>query len=95
MPRNPDMKEQIARLEQQVRQLLDWMAAKKQQQISRPLDDASRNNIGALYASSGTSKALTQSKSISSTPTSISVPAAYAGTVFIAIDGKVREIPYL
>lgn len=89
------MKEQLTRLEQQVKQLLDWMAAKKQQQISRPLDDASRNNIGALYASSGTSKSLTQSVDIDDTPSSIEVPTAYAGTVFVLIDGKVREIPYL
>lgn len=76
----------------------EWIARKEKQQLSYPLDEVSKNVVsdGSGIVSRGNgSHATTQSIVIASTPATIDVPAAYAGTVKLLIGGVVREIPYL
>ena len=81
-------------LEKQVAELMAWKQQKENQQISLPLDVASRGVIGIEPKGSGIT-ALTQSVSVPTSPTSINVPKAYTGTELVRINGVVREIPYI
>lgn len=72
-----------------------WMTQRKQQQISQPLDDPSRNIIGGLQDDGNGSSSLTQSINLSGNPETINVPAAYQDTRLILIGGIRYEIPYI
>jgi hypothetical protein len=87
--------EEITNLKQQVQELLDWKAAREHIFISNPLDDISKINIGAAIGNGLGSKTKTQSVAVASTPTNITVPAAYTGTVLLVIGGTTYEVPYL
>lgn len=80
---------------EQLQELWEWYQARKVQQLSLPVDDASRNALGAAVGVGPGSTATSQSVNISTTPMSISVPAAYAGTEILVINGVQREIPYI
>ncbi len=92
---NKELEDRVKILESQMKEFLEWKKAKTIQQISNPLDVASRNLIGGAEDNGAGSSSLTQSVSISGDPESINVPAAYAGTRFIILDGVRYEIPYL
>lgn len=79
---------------QMLTELYEWMQQRKVQQLSYPVDDASRGAMRALTASSGTSSALTQEYTDNGGDKVIA-PKAYAGTTFVSVDGVIREIPYL
>lgn len=80
---------------QMLNELYQWMKERRVQQLSYPVDDASKNSIGAaVYVSPG-STLKTQSVAVSSTPTNITVPAAYVQTVVITLEGVQYEIPSL
>lgn len=89
------MEERIVQLERQLAELTEWVSQRKTQQIAYPLDEASVNALRSpTYVGSG-STGLTRSINIGSTPTTITVPAAYAGSVIIRINGANYIIPYL
>lgn len=87
--------ERITQLENLVKELTDWKNKREIQQISYPLDEASKNIVGGLTYSSAGASSLTQTVNVPSTPTDISVPSAYSGTEIVVINGVLREIPYL
>lgn len=77
-------------------EIWNWMKSRMIQQISYPLDDASRNTLNVVQGAGSGSHALTQSVPVATTPpSSINVPAAYIGTVLITIEGVTYEIPYI
>lgn len=98
----PEQQTQFDTMQRQVTYLLGviddlakWKEDRIRQQITSPLDDVSKANIGAAVGHGAGSVALTQSVSVPTAPTTISVPAAYAGTRVIEIEGQQYTIPYL
>lgn len=82
--------------DQQLQEMYEWYQARKAQAIPFPLDQASKNSLpGAVGAGLG-SHALTQVVAVATVPPSnINVPAAYAGTVLVTIEGVTYELPYI
>lgn len=80
---------------QMLNELYIWMKERKVQQLALPVDDASRAALGAVTGKGPGSTTKTQSVAVSSTPTNITVPAAYVQTVVVEIDGTQYEIPSL
>ncbi len=80
---------------QMLTDLYQWMKEKKIQQLSLPVDDASRAALGAVTGRGPGSTTKTQTVAVSSTPSNITVPAAYVKTVVVEIDGTQYEIPSL
>lgn len=78
----------------QFQEMYQWFQQRKVQQLSLPVDDASRNALGAIVASSGAQSTLTQDYTTSDAAT-VTAPKAYAGTIFILKDGTTYEVPYL
>lgn len=76
-------------------EVFEWVQQRKAQQIQAPLDDASKNTLGAATDGGAGSSDLTQSVSVSGDPESITVPAAFAGSRIIELGGSTFEIPYL
>lgn len=89
------MEQRIRELEMMVAELIDWKRKRSVQQLSYPVDDASRNALGVATVTGRGSAALTQSVLVASTPTSINVPAAYTDTILIVSEGNQYEIPIL
>lgn len=71
------------------------MLERKGQQLSYPVDQPSINALRVVVTKGPGSKTKTQSVSVPTTPTNISVPAAYAGTVILEANGIQYEIPFL
>lgn len=86
---------QVAELTLNVNTLMQYMRAREIQQISFPLDDASRSTLRAFTRFGPGSTTPTRSQSIPSTPTSITVPVNPIGTVIIEAEGQQYEVPYL
>lgn len=78
-----------------LQELYEWMQQRKTQQLSFPVDDASKNALGVVLGNGAGSGATTQSVAVSSTPTNINVPAAYTGYINIVVDGGQYKIPYI
>jgi hypothetical protein len=70
-----------------------WFLERKVQQISYPLDEASRNTLGTVTTDGPGGSSLTQSI-VTSGPTA-TVPAAYVGTIIIDSEGAKYEVPYI
>lgn len=87
----PEEKQQFEDLLEQVKELQSWKERREAQQLSYPVDDASRNALKALTSTGPGTSALTQV--LSGTPGA--VPKAYAKTFFVEIDGVLAEIPSL
>jgi spore coat protein U-like protein len=79
---------------QMLQEIYEWMQEKKKQQISYPLDDASRNALGVLSVTGNGASALTQVYTDSNTDTHTG-PKAYADTLIVVFEGAQYEIPYL
>lgn len=75
--------------------LESYVEERKVQQIAYPLDQSSKNSLGAPALLGEAAVTLTQNKSVPSTPTTISVPAAYAGSIVLEIEGVQYVIGYL
>lgn len=89
------MNEELQQLKLQVQELLDWKKQKEEQQITYPLDVASKNALGAPYSEGAGSTTKTQSVNVTTTPTSITVPAAYVQTFILVVNGVRYEVPSL
>ena len=75
----------------QLNQVFEWMQQRKVQQLSYPVDDASRNSLGAAIVTGAGTTALTQT--LASTPGA--VPKAYARTFILVSNGMQYEVPSL
>lgn len=90
------MNEQIAQLQAQVAELLEWKNRRELQLIDSPLDQASRDNIGCYFREGEGSTALTQSYSVTGGGGgSVTAPKAYTSTRFIVAEGERIEVPIL
>lgn len=79
---------------QMLMELYTWMQQRKQQQITGPLDDASKNSLGALLDYGAGSTALTQS--IDTSGSSATVPAAFTASRIINLgNGSTIEVPII
>lgn len=88
-------KERIAQLEAQVAQLMVYMNARKIQQLSFPVDDSSKAALGVPTTRGAGSTTTTQTIALSGNAQNINVPAAYARTVILEIEGDLFELPSL
>jgi len=70
-----------------------WKATKEVQQISYPLDEASRNSLGVITSDGPGTGTLTQSVTVSSTPTNITVPKAYTGSIILLTEDGAVTVP--
>jgi hypothetical protein len=86
------MNDQLAQLQAQVAELMTWKAERTRQAIPYPLDDASKNSLNVVSIEGTLSTGLTQSVSVSSTPTSITVPAALVGLALIKGEGVTYKV---
>ncbi len=76
---------------QQLQELIAWKEQKERQQLSYPVDDASRSALGATFVTGAGNTALTQV--LSATPGA--VPKAYARTFILLANGVQYEVPSL
>ncbi len=74
-------------------ELYEWMMEKKRQQISYPLDEASRNTLRAVISNGDGSAGLT--RIINTAGATATVPSAYIGTIKLEYEGVQREVPYI
>lgn len=88
------MQDQINQLEGLVADLMEWKRQRETQQLSYPVDDASRNALGAAFKIGLGSTTKTQVYTDSHGDT-LTGPKAYLGTVIFLADGTQYEIPYL
>lgn len=79
----------------QLQEVYEWMQQRKFQQLSYPVDNASRDALRAVVGNGPGTTPLLQSISLSGNAQSINVPAAYQKTVVIIVDGAQYEIPSL
>jgi len=79
----------------QHQEMYAWFKERQVQQIAYPLDDASKNSLGVITSDGEGSAPLTQNINIGGTPTVISVPANYQGTVIIEAEGRGYQVPFL
>jgi hypothetical protein len=82
--------------DEQMNEMWDWYQARKAQQISYPLDEASVATLPVVKTKGTGSVTLTQEVAVATDPaSSIDVPAAYGGTVLIEGEGVTYEVPYI
>lgn len=79
---------------QMLQELYAWMQEKKNQQLSCPVDDASRNALGAVVVTGAGSTAKTQVYTDSHGDT-VTAPKAYAQTFILVSNGIQYEVPSL
>lgn len=79
---------------QKFNEMYSWFQERKQQQLSYPVDDASKNALGAGVVTGLGSTALTQVY-VDSNSDTVTAPKEYAGTVVIVANGVQYEVPYL
>lgn len=77
----------------QLKELIEWKQKHEFQQLLYPVDDASKDALGFRYLGPGNST-LTQVYTDSRGDT-VTAPKAYAGSVFVFIDGRQLEIPFI
>ena len=92
---NPEERQKMKELENKVKELEAYISERKKQQISFPLDVASKTALGSPYGEGVGTSTLTQSVNVPATPTAISVPAAYAQTFILIVNGVRYEVPSL
>lgn len=80
--------------ERKLNEIYEWMLQKKRQQITMPLDDASRILLGAITYDGAGSTAKTQVYTDSNSDT-VTAPKAYTGTLLLVIEGVRYEVPYI
>lgn len=74
------MQDQLAQLQAQVADLSRRLEERERVQLTYPVSDEARINLGAVTGAGPGSTSLTQSINVASTPQNITVPAAYGGT---------------
>lgn len=81
--------------ENKLNEIYAWMLSKKLQQLAYPLDDQSKNIVGAVNYEGTGSTALTQTLNLSGAAESINVPAPYADTILVVIGDTRVELPVI
>jgi hypothetical protein len=90
-----DYDARISELEAQVQELSRWKAARQLQQLVHPVDDISKAVLGAFIdAGAASGIATTQSVSVGSVPSSITVPRTPSGVRLVSIGGAKVYVPY-
>lgn len=84
--------EEFAQLKRDIAELKLWRAVKELQQLSYPLDEASKSEVVTPQGAGAT--ALTQVYTDSRGDT-VTAPKAYAGSEKLLINGRIREIGYI
>lgn len=79
---------------QMLTELYQWMKEKKIQQLSLPVDDASKNALGASIVTGSGSTAKTQVYTTGLGDT-VTAPKAYAQTFVMVANGVIYEVPSL
>lgn len=88
------MTPEIAQLQAQVAELLEWKRQRETQQLSFPVDDASRNALSVVTGNGLGSTALTQTYNvIGGGGGAITGPKAYTDTIILLVDGGQYEVP--
>jgi hypothetical protein len=72
-----------------------WYQARKQQQISYPLDEASKASLGVPTGQGAGSSTPNQTTSIPPTGGSVTAPVPNAGTFLLNVAGVTYEIGYI
>lgn len=85
----------IAQLQAQVAELMAWKVAHEIQQITFPLDDASKNTLGAYQRIGLGTTAPTRSITIGAGGGSATVPTNPVGSIIIQAEGERAEVPVL
>lgn len=80
---------------QMLTEIYGWMQERRQQQLSYPVDLASKAALGAVVKVGTGAHALTQSISVGAGGGTFNVPAAFTGTFAATVEGQQLEIPYL
>lgn len=86
--------QRIAQLEAQVADLMAYVAARKTQQLTDPVDDTSRLALRVLTDSGFGSSPVSQMITIGAVPTTITVPIVPDGSVILEASVGRIAIPY-
>ena len=86
--------EELQQLKRDVESLKEWKRQRELVQLTHPVDDTSKNNIGAVIDEGTGTTALTQTYTDSNNDTHTG-PKAYADTEILRIGGKRMEIPVI
>jgi hypothetical protein len=89
------MNPELEQLKKRVADLEDFINERKEQQISNPLDVASRRIIGAPTFEAAGSTTLSQTLNLTGNAQQISLPTGFAQSVVLIIDGVRYEFPSL
>lgn len=89
------MQAQIAALTRQVGELMEYKAARQEQQISYPVDDASLNTLGAYHRIGLGQTSPTHTITIPVGGGSATVPTNPVGSVIMMAQGERVEVPVL
>ena len=76
-------------------EIYHWMQQKKRQQISNPLDIASRAVIGAVSSAGAGNSNLRDELNLDGEAQTIEIPAYYSSSRLIRLGGETVEIPIL
>ena len=87
--------EQLQQILSRLTVLEEYVRQRKLVQLPAPVDDISKNNIGAASDEGTGTTALTDTIALSGGAENIDVPKAYADTEIIVIGGKRMEIPVI
>lgn len=85
----------MTELEKKVNEMYEWFQARKVQQLSYPVDEASKNAISAVQKFGVGSSDLTDTVIVGPGGATFDVPKAYAGSIVVSVDGENYEIGYL
>lgn len=81
---------------QQFNEMYAWFQQRKQQQLSYPVDDASRNALGTPLIDGLGSISLTQVYNVSGgAGGTVTAPKAYSDTFILVSGGVQYEVPFL
>lgn len=83
----------IEQLKQRVAELEAYVSARKVQQLSNPLDVASKSVINAPIGEGAGSTTLTQTLNLTGEVQQITTPALFASSVIVVIGGVRYEFP--
>lgn len=90
---NDDLEQKVNELGRKINEMYAWFQARQRQFIPYPVDEASRNALGAVTKVGAGSSDLTDT--ISTAGATATVPAAYAGSIIVSMNGENYELPYL
>jgi len=89
----PEEREEFNLMKSSVEALLEWKLQKTDQQITYPIDEASKNTLGALTVEGTGNANPDETINVPSTPATFQVPASPSGTLLVrGQDGAIYEL---